>query len=221
MYHIDLKITVMNKITFLLSIVFFLSFANGMKAQKIEKLFNGKDLSNWNFVVDKNSEPADRVFTVRDSLIHIKGTLGYMYSKKKYGNYVLHVEWRWVSEATNSGIFLLVEEAKNPFPNGVECQLAAGNAGDFVLLGGSNLNEYKTPPEGRPAFPVLKKSNPSSEKPVGEWNHANIFVQDGAINVFINGVHQNTASSKVKSGHIGLQSEGKDIQFRNVTITDL
>ncbi|MDR0725025.1 MAG: DUF1080 domain-containing protein [Prevotellaceae bacterium] len=211
----------MNKMTFLLTIASFLCFANGLKAQKVEKLFNGKDLSGWNFVVDKSSEPLDKIFTVRDSVIHIKGTLGYMYTEKKHGNYVLHVEWRWPSEATNSGIFVLIEDPKNPFPNGIECQLSAGNAGDLVLLGGSNLEEYKAPPEGRPAFPVLKKTNPSSEKPVGEWNHANIFVHDGVINVFINGVHQNTATSKVKSGHIGLQSEGKDIQFRNVTITDL
>ncbi|MDR1594261.1 MAG: DUF1080 domain-containing protein [Prevotellaceae bacterium] len=211
----------MNKITFLLSIVSFLCFTFNVKAQNVEKLFNEKDLSEWNFVIDKDSEPAGQVFTVRDGVIHIKGTLGYMYTKKKYSNYVLHVEWRWVSEATNSGIFVLIEEPKNPFPNGVECQLGAGNAGDLVLLGGSNLNEYKIPSEGRPAFPVLKKTNPSSEKPVGEWNHANIFVQDGAMNVFINGVHQNAATSKVKSGHIGLQSEGKDIQFKNVTITDL
>jgi hypothetical protein len=192
-----------------------------VEAQNVEKLFNGKDLSEWNFIVEKNSEPASQVFSVRDSVIHIKGTLGYMYTKKKYSNYVLHVEWRWPVEATNSGIFILIEDPKKPFPNCIECQLGAGNAGDLVMLGGSNLNEYKTPPEGLPDFPMLKKTNPSSEKPVGEWNHANIFVQDGVINVFINGIHQNTASSKVKSGYIGLQSEGKDIQFKNITVTDL
>ncbi|MDR1122409.1 MAG: DUF1080 domain-containing protein [Dysgonamonadaceae bacterium] len=211
----------MNRFTFLTAIASLLCFTNRVEAQKVEKLFNGKDLSEWNFIVEKNSEPANQVYSVRDSVIHIKGTLGYMYTKKKYNNYVLHVEWRWPVEATNSGIFILIEDPKNPFPNGVECQLGAGNAGDLVLLGGSNLNEYKTPPEGRPDFPMLKKTNPSSEKPVGEWNHANIFVQDGVINVFINGIHQNTASSKVKSGYIGLQSEGKDIQFKNITVTDL
>ncbi|MDR2027254.1 MAG: DUF1080 domain-containing protein [Prevotellaceae bacterium] len=211
----------MIKIIFSLTAVSFLCFAGSMNAQKVEQLFNGKDLSNWNFVIDRNAGSADKVFSVRDSLIHIKGTLGYMYTKKKYSNYALHVEWRWPAEATNSGIFVLIEEPKNPFPNGIECQLSAGNAGDLVLLGGSNLNEYKAPAEGRPAFPVLKKANPSSEKPAGEWNNANIFVRDGVIDVIINGVHQNTATDKVKSGHIGLQSEGKDIQFKNITITDL
>ena len=59
----------------------------------------------------------------------------------------------------------------------------------------------------------------SSEKPAGEWNEANIFVKDGVITVYINGVYQNTGTNKVKEGHIGLQSEGKEVEFRNVTLT--
>ena len=48
---------------------------------------------------------------------------------------------------------------------------------------------------------------------------ANIFVKDGVITVYINGVYQNTGTNKVKEGHIGLQSEGKEVEFRNVTLT--
>ena len=172
-------------------------FSNGANAQKTEKLFNGKDLSNWNFVVDKNSVPADQV-------------------------YKLHVEWRWPNgdSNANSGIFLHIADLKNPFPNGIECNLQAGRAGLFVLLGGSDLVEYQQRPgEERPFFPVVKNVNPSSEKPAGEWNEANIFVKDGVITVYINGVYQNTGTNKVKEGHIGLQSEGKEVEFRNVTLT--
>jgi hypothetical protein len=194
---------------------------NSANARKTEKLLNGKDLSNWNFIVAENTVPADQVYSVQNGVVHIKGNpLGYMYTKEKYGNYRLHIEWRWPEEATNSGIFLLIEEPKNPFPNGIECQLAAGNAGDFVLLGGSDLAEFQARPNvPRPGFPSVKKANPSSEKPVGQWNEANIFVKNGTITVFINGVYQNTGTSKVKSGHIGLQSEGKDIEFRNLYLT--
>lgn len=71
-------------------------FSDGANAQKTEKLFNGKDLSNWNFVVDKNSVPADQVYSVRDGKIFITGQpFGYMYTKEKYSDYKLHVEWRW------------------------------------------------------------------------------------------------------------------------------
>ena len=193
-----------------------------VRAQKTEKLFNGKDLSNWEFLVDKNSVPAEQVYSVKDGMIQIAGQpFGYMYTKQKYSNYKLHVEWRWPDgKEANSGIFLLIEDLKNPFPNGVECQLHAGDAGDFVLLGGSDLAEFQNKPgQPRPAFPVVQKHTKSSENKAGEWNEANIFVKDGVITVYINGVYQNTGTNKVKEGHIGLQSEGGPIQFRNVTLT--
>ena len=205
-----------------LAFAFLFSGSITMQAQKVEKLFNGKNLSNWNFVVDKNVVPAEQVFSVADGMIHIAGQpFGYMYTKNKYSNYKLHVEWRWPDgKVANSGVFLLIEEPKNPFPNGIECQLHAGDAGDFVLLGGSDLAEYQgKPDEPRPQFPVVKKHTDSSETTAGEWNEANIFVKNGTITVYVNGVYQNTGTNKVKEGYIGLQSEGGPIQFRNVTIT--
>jgi hypothetical protein len=189
-----------------------------------EELFNGKDLSNWDFAVDGNKAAPEDVFSVQDGVILIHGNpFGYMYTKKKYGNYTLELEWSWVDAVSNSGIFLLIAEVKagNPFPNGIECQLKAGNAGDLVLLGGSDLNEYVTPASGRPAFPVIQKREVSNEKPVGEWNRARIEVKDGRITVYINGALQNQGTNKVKEGHIGLQSEGGPIRFRNLKVTAL
>ena len=205
-----------------LSLVFIaiVCIATSCNSSKEEKLFNGKDLSNWEFVVDGNSVPADQVYTIEDGTILIQGSpFGYMYTQKKYRNYTLNVEWRWVDEPTNSGIFLIIAETTNPFPNGIECQLAAGNAGDFVMLGGSDMLEY-TAPEGRPRprFPVIPKREDSSEKEAGEWNKAKIIVNEGVITVYINDVLQNVGTNPVKEGHIGLQSEGKRIQFRNVTL---
>ncbi|MCC8198581.1 MAG: DUF1080 domain-containing protein [Tannerellaceae bacterium] len=213
----------MKKSMLLMAVIAAALFCTGgeVSAQKTVKLFNGKDLSNWEFVVEKNAVPTEEVYSVKNGVIHITGApLGYMYTKEKYDNYKLHVEWRWDEGESNSGIFVLIEDPKNPFPNGIECQLAAGNAGDFILLGGSGLEEFNLRPgEERPAFPVVKKTHDSSEKPAGEWNEANIFVRDGVITVYINGIYQNTGTNKVKTGHIGLQSEGKAIQFRNVTLT--
>ena len=201
-----------------LAATLLLGLPMGVSAQKTHKLFNGKNLNNWNFVVEKNAVPAEQVFGIQNGVIHIKGQpFGYMYTKEKYSNYKLHVEWRWPDGASNSGIFLLIADPKNPFPNGIECQLHAGDAGDFVLLGGSELAEFEGP---RPEFPVVKKAHDSSEKPVGEWNEANIFVKNGVITVYINGVYQNTGTNKVKEGFVGLQSEGHDVQFRNVTLTE-
>jgi hypothetical protein len=192
--------------------------------QEKETIFNGKDLSNWNFVVENDAVPADQVFTVDEGQISIKGEpIGYMYTKEKYANYTLELEYSWADEASNSGIFVLIEDPKNPFPTCVEVQLAAGKAGDFVLLGGSDVKEYQLP-EGvteRPKFPVVEKEQPSSENPAGEWNRVKITVQDGVIDVYVNDVHQNRGTGRVKEGHIGLQSEGKRILFRNLVLTPM
>jgi hypothetical protein len=203
------------------TIIILACFLTGCTQTQKESLFNGKDLSNWNFVVEGDSCPADRVYSVQNGVIQIQGTpLGYMYTKETYGNCTLEAEWRWVNEPSNSGIFLLIADPANPFPNGIECQLRAGYAGDFVLLGGSNMDEYKLPEgEERPKFPVVRKQNESSEKQAGEWNRAKIIIIDGQITVYINDVLQNAGTSPVKEGHIGLQSEGGKVQFRNVTVT--
>lgn len=188
------------------------------------QIFNGKDLSNWNFVVENDVVPGNEVYTVKDGQISIKGEpLGYMYTKEKYGNFTLELEYKWAAEVSNSGIFVLIEDPINPFPNGIEIQLAAGKAGDFVLLGGSDMLEY-TLPEGvseRPKFPVIEKNQTSSELPAGEWNKVRITVEDSVIDVYINGVHQNRATGTVREGHIGLQSEGKEILFRNLVLTKM
>ncbi|OPZ30766.1 MAG: hypothetical protein BWZ00_00814 [Bacteroidetes bacterium ADurb.BinA174] len=209
--------------TILFTFAAFIIFASGC-TQDNGKIFNGKDLSNWNFVVENDAVPGDQVYTVKDGQISIKGEpLGYMYTKEKYSNYTLELEYKWAEEATNSGIFILIEDPTSPFPKGIECQLAADKAGDFVLLAGSDMNEY-TLPEGiteRPKFPVIAKKQPSSENPTGEWNKIKIIVQDGVVNVYVNDVHQNTGTSTVKEGNIGLQSEGKEILFRNLVLTKM
>ncbi|MGI6046918.1 MAG: 3-keto-disaccharide hydrolase [Petrimonas sp.] len=209
--------------TILFTFAAFIIFASGC-TQDNGKIFNGKDLSNWNFVVENDAVLGDQVYTVKDGQISIKGEpLGYMYTKEKYSNYILELEYKWAEEATNSGIFILIEDPTSPFPKGIECQLAADKAGDFVLLAGSDMNEY-TLPEGiteRPKFPVIAKKQPSSENPTGEWNKIKIIVQDGVVNVYVNDVHQNTGTSTVKEGNIGLQSEGKEILFRNLVLTKM
>lgn len=204
-----------------LSIIILFAFLVISCVQQSDQIFNGKDLSNWNFVVENNAVPGDQVFTVKEGVISIKGEpLGYMYTKEKYADFTLELEYRWPGEESNSGVFVLIEDPANPFPKGIECQLMVGKAGDFVLLNGSDLNEY-TLPEGvteRPKFPVIGKLHPSNEKPAGEWNKMQITVVDGAISVFVNDLLQNEATSKVKEGHIGLQSEGKEVEFRNLIL---
>jgi hypothetical protein len=182
------------------------------------QLFNGKDLGDWVFILKDPSVDPLKVFTVRDGLIHITGApFGYMRTNKSYSEYKLHAEWRWPTEATNSGIFIHAQLPDTIWPRCFECQLAAGNAGDFVCANGSDMNEHidKTKKS-------VKKMNPSNEKAVGEWNTMEVICKASTLEVFINGVLQNKATGASSSkGFICLQSEGKDIEFRNLILTKL
>ena len=181
-------------------------------------LFNGKDLSSWDFFLkDQTVDPAS-VFTVKDAAIHIKGDpFGYMRTKLQFDNYKLQLEWRWPIEATNSGIFIHTQQPDGIWPTCFEVQLMAGNAGDFICMGASDAKE-RTDKSNR----VIKKQAASNEVTVGEWNSLEIICKDGTIEVFVNGLLQNkiTEISHTK-GYICLQSEGKDIEFRNIFTTVL
>lgn len=205
--------------TFIVSILCLSSL--GVNAQTID-LFNGKDLSGWELVLQDPKVDAKDIFTVKDGVIHVKGTpFGYMQTEKEYDNFYLHVEWRWPEKATNSGIFVFVKDEKKVWANCIEIQLHNGDAGDFVLMAGADMREFVLP-EGqqRPAFPVVKKKAASSENKVGEWNSAEIVCVNGQITVSINGVLQNMGTATLsKKGRIALQSEGEAIEFRHVRLT--
>ncbi|MBR4044829.1 MAG: DUF1080 domain-containing protein, partial [Bacteroidaceae bacterium] len=110
-----------------------------------QMLFNGENLEGWTCVLDEKSDvPTSEVYGVKEGNIHIAGNpFGYMRTDKKYSNYKLHVEWRWVGEGTNSGLFLHVQDGDKLWPNAIECQLCNGKAGDFVMLGGSKIAEIE------------------------------------------------------------------------------
>ena len=187
------------------------------KSENVQ-LFNGKDLSNWAFCLKDQSVDPSTVFTVKDGVINISGSpFGYMRTKEKYSDYKLHVEWRWPSEATNSGVFVHGQEPDAIWLKCIECQLMAGNAGDFVCMSGAEMNERTDKSKV-----VVKKKTDSSEKPVGEWNTMEVTCKSNTVEVVVNGVLQNKGTNvNISSGSICLQSEGKDIQFRNVFITKL
>ena len=68
----------------------------------------------------------------------------------------------------------------------------------------------------------VKKMAASSEKPTGEWNTMEVTCSANTIEVIVNGVLQNKGTNvNVSEGFICLQSEGKDVEFRNVFLTKL
>ena len=191
---------------------------SGKKETSKIVLFNGKDLTNWVFKLkDPSIDPAT-VFFVHNGIIHITGNpFGYMRTKDTYSDYKLHVEWHWPSEATNSGVFVHAQPPDSIWLKCVECQLKAGNAGDFVCMNGADMDQKTDKSK-----PFVNKLAPSSEKPTGEWNTMEVICKSNTIEVYINGVLQNKGTNvNLSKGSICLQSEGKDIEFRNVYLTKL
>jgi len=181
-------------------------------------LFNARNTENWVYKLKEPVGDPSGVFSVKDAALRISGEpFGYLRTKGAYSNYVLYLEWRWPEELSNSGIFIHAQQPDTLWPNCIEVQLMAGNAGDFICMGGSDMAE-RTDKSSR----VVKKQKPSNEKPVGEWNVMEVRCEGNTIAVFVNGELQNSATGvSLSSGHICLQSEGKAIEFRNVWLVPL
>ena len=193
-----------------LALVAFLSFSCG---ERQTKLFNGKDLTGWSFRLAPDSDAeADDVFDVEDGVITISGQpFGYMITDETYSDYKLHLEWRWVGDPTNSGIFIHAESIDAIWPRCAEVNLMNGRAGDLIASGGSSFEELQ---EGR----FLRSTVDSAEKPAGEWNTAEIICQGNHIQAYVNGTLMNEAHFDRTEGHIALQSEGGPLEVRNVYI---
>ena len=111
------------------------------------ELFNGRDLAGWVCVTDPEGVGDARdAFSVQNGNIRIAGSpFGYMRTEETYDDYRLHVEWRWIGEATNSGIFQRVQAGDRLWPEAVfikprsggECERPAGewNCAEIVCVG--------------------------------------------------------------------------------------
>ena len=188
------------------------------KGSETVVLFNGKDLNNWVFKLkDPNVDPAT-VFNIKNGVIHISGNpFGYMRTKETYSDYKLHVEWRWPVEASNSGVFIHAQQPDTIWLKCIECQLQAGNAGDFICVNGSDMDE-RTDKSKK----LVKKLAASSEKATGEWNTMEVVCKASTVEVWVNGIRQNRGTNvNLSKGSICLQSEGKDVEFRDVYLNKL
>jgi hypothetical protein len=188
------------------------------KDSKTISLYNGKDLSGWVGIFKDANVKTEDVFAVQDGVIHCKGhPAGYIRTEKDYTSYVLKVQWRFVKPG-NSGVLVRVQAPDKVWPKSVECQLNSGDAGDIW-----DIDEFpiKTDP-GRTGGRRTKKMKPSNEKPIGEWNEYEITLDGGNLTLKVNGDVQNQATDmQVVPGKILLQSEGAEIEFRNIELTPL
>ncbi len=181
-------------------------------------LFNGKDLSGWTFHLADPKAKMEDVWSVSDGVLRCAGSpVGYIRTEKDYTNFVLTLEWRFPEGKPpgNSGVLLRMVGPDKVWPKSLEAQLMHRNAGDIW-----NIDDFpaKTDP-ARTSGRRTEKLLPTNEKPIGEWNRYVITLNRGELKLEVNGAVQNTASwCEEVPGKICLQSEGAEIEFRNIRL---
>jgi putative membrane-bound dehydrogenase-like protein len=183
------------------------------------ELWNGRDLTGWVAVPDPSA------WSVRDvagmPILHDEGQpIGYIRTERPFTSFDLTVEWRFpdLEHPGNSGVLLRVQTPDKVWPRSIESQLDSGNAGDIWNIDAFGMDVDPARTDGRRTV----KLQPSSEKPLGEWNTYHITLRDGDLVLEVNGQVQNRARwCEELPGSIALQSEGAPIEFRRVTLREI
>ena len=181
-------------------------------------LYNGKDLTGW--------QTTDNWLPQKDGSLLIqprKGERGwqrysaYLWSEKKYKDFVLHVEYKYPPKG-NSGIHFRVGDLKNPVNTGIEAQV---------------LDSYGKKKVGHHdhggIIRTVGASKNMSKKP-GEWNTMIITCKGHQLKVQLNGeqiidiqLDKTPMKDRPLEGYIGLQDHGEpnNLHFRNTKIKEL
>lgn len=113
------------------------------------RLFNGKDLAGlYGWLKDTHYKDPKNVFTARDGAIQLSGEVnGYLATAQAYRDYHLVVEYRWGEKTygsktvRNSGLLLHAvgpDGNRSPWMSSIECQVAQGCVGDFIVIRGKD-----------------------------------------------------------------------------------
>jgi hypothetical protein len=146
---------------------------------------------------------------------------GYLYTRERFSDFTLTLEYRFVRPETvreeadlddrNTGILIYVPEEHGIWPRSLEVQ------GRHDQMAGIKSNA--------PDLQVVVTRDDESlrqlaRRPVGEWNRIRIESRGGRLQTWLNGVKiAETLPGELRAGHIGFQSEGHEVHFRDVGIS--
>lgn len=182
-------------------------------------LYNGEDLDGW--------QTTGNWIPRKDGVLLIQPRPGekgwqrysaYLWSKKKYGDFILDLEYSYPPRG-NSGVFFRVGDLENPVNTGIEVQ---------VLDSSGHTGEMTAHDHGGVIRTVAPSKNMSRNP--GEWNRMIVTCKGHHLEVELNGekiVDIQLDTSPVKDrplkGYIGLQDHGEpnNIRFRNIRVKEL
>jgi len=179
-------------------------------------MFDGKSLAGWqstgNWVVEEGGvvtlhpRPGEEGWQRYDA---------YLMTARKYKDFILDLEFK-IGKAGNSGVFLRVDDPKDPVEKGIEVQILDTHG--------------KKNPGHHDCGGVIRTAGPSKNmaKPAGEWNRYIISCVGNHLQVNLNGediidleLDQSAMKDRPAEGHIGFQDEAKRVWYRNVRIKEV
>ena len=199
-------------------------------------LFNGKDLTNWQGLVDlpqraklnpdelaEKQKAANEKYlphwTVKDGALEYDGKGQSLQTAKDYGNFELYVDWK-IPPKGDSGIYL----RGNPQVQIWDSDHLADNLAEDRGKGSGGLWNN---PKGSLGKQPLK----NADKPIGEWNTFHIVMKGDKATVFLNGEkvvddaplanYWEKGKPLPATGPIELQHHGDKLWFKNIYIKEL
>ncbi len=178
------------------------------------QLFNGENLDGWEIV-------SDGQFSVEDGNIRVNRGSGWLRSNEIFGDFVLTMEFRFLEEGANSGIFVRTAAASNDdeggYPvNGYQVQCRDAVEDDTPLAHMIAMGEVSF--EAESDIDALRQAY----KPAGEWHTCEIRAEGEDLTVTLNGVVITTATGIVDAtGHIGIQGEDGLLEFRRIDVEEI
>ncbi len=199
-------------------------------------LWNGRDLSGWHTDVPAADGGAtvEPSFAVEEGVLVSRGNPpGHLITDASFANYRLTLEWRWPGEPGNCGVLVHSSTPRRlygMFPQSIECQLHAGNAGDFWCIGEDivvpDMEQRRGPREtwgvdGNKRRRIQNLTD-GSERPNGEWNEMVVECRGREIRIWVNGdlVNHGTECTADR-GRIAIQAEGARCEFRRIELQPL
>jgi hypothetical protein len=176
-------------------------------------IFDGMTLNGWKL------ESTDQII-VKDGCLHVNKGTGWARTEKEYGDFILKMDFRFITPKCDSGVFVRTKPdtgGKNNWPtDGYQVQTM-----DII-----------TGPACGKLFPMGKKPDLKSKsdlaklaevfKKTGEWNSYEIECVGEKLTVKINGALITEATGvKHPTGHIGVQGEGGILEFKNIKVKEL
>lgn len=164
-------------------------------------IFDGSGPKGW---ILTDGSPLPEKFVQEDGL-NPHGTGSYIVAhEEKAGDFVLDFDYK-LSKGCNSGVFIRVNDLKDPVYTGIEIAIDDTTGHGFHDSG---------------AFYDLVPPKTNAQKPAGEWNHMTITAKGPKITVVLNGTKVSSINLD-EWNEAGKRPDGSNHKFNNVAIGKL